>query len=231
MIRKTLLISGLATTALTATPGFAQDIETMPLADFDATEIEGAWSADQMQDADVFGEDGEHVGYVQNIILGTDDSVERLVVETDNWLDIGDRVISVPWDNVELTPDSEGIRAPLDESEMDNFSIFGDDESTDTGPRAYRAEEILGETVNTEGEVGYGYVTDLIFNEAGDLESVLVSVDVGFAGADYGDGYYAYPYYGYDAGYDPYEAGYTLPYSEDEVRSYEPTELDLDKNI
>ena len=80
--------------ATTALPALAQEIT--PLTDYDPTQIEDAWSADQMRDADVYGEDGDLIGTVQNVIVNADKMVERVVIETDNWLDIGDRVLSVP---------------------------------------------------------------------------------------------------------------------------------------
>ena len=206
--------------ATTALPVIAQEIT--PLTDYDATQIEGAWSADQMRDADVYGEDGEIIGYVRNIVVGSEDTVERILIETDNWLDLGDRMISVPWENVDLTPGTEGISAMLDEDEMDDFSLFADDEVADLESDAYRSSALLDSYVNLEGGVGYGYVTDLIFSQDGTLSSVLITPDASFGDDDYTGGFYAYPYYSDSTFGDPLEGVYTLPYTEDDVLDYTP---------
>ncbi len=206
--------------ATTALPAMAQEIT--PLTDYDPTQIEGQWSADQMRDATVYGQDSNEIGYVKNIIVGSDRTVERVVIETDNWLDIGDRVISVPWDNIDLTPQTDGVSASIDESDMNDFSLFGDDETANVDGDAYRASALLDSYVNLDGGVGYGYVTDLIFDQDGMLSSVLVSPDASFGDSDYAGGYYAYPYYDDSTYYDPIEGVYTLPYTQDEVLGYTP---------
>lgn len=217
----TTLLTGATALGLAGT-ALAQESEVTPLTDWDATQIEGAWSAERMTEADVYGEDGDLVGHVQGLIVGADNMVERVVMETDNWFDIADRTISVPWDNIELTPQSEGISVPLDEDEMNDFSLFGDDESANVSEKAFRASDILDEYVTLEDGTGYGYVTDLVFSKGGELSSVVVSPDAGFGGADYAGGSYAYPYYGYDYGYDPLATGWTLPYAESDVLDYQP---------
>ena len=206
--------------ATAALPALAQEIT--PLNDYDPTRIEGAWSADQMRDADVYGEDGDLIGTVQNVIVNSDKMVERVAIETDNWLDIGDRVVSVPWDNVDLTSETAGISVSIDESNMNNFSLFGDDETANVEGEAFRASALLDSYVNLESALGYGYVSDLIFARDGTLSSVLVSPDAGFGEGDYAGGVYAYPYYDDSTYYDPVAGIYTLPYTQDEVLGYAP---------
>ncbi len=203
--------------ATTALPAMAQEIT--PLTDYDPTQIEGAWSADNMRDADVLGEDGDTVGYVQNLVLSSDGSVSHVVIETDNWFDLADRAIAVPWENVDLTPEEEGIMVPMDEDEMNDFTLFADDMTMATEGENYRASDVLDDYVTLDDGTGYGYVTDLIFDQGGALQSVVVSPDVGFGGAD---GLYAYPYYGTEFGYEPYGYDYNLRYDEGAVTEYQP---------
>lgn len=220
-MRKLTLLSTLAGTAIfVAMPVAAQEIT--PLTDYDATQIEGAWSVDNMLAADVYGEDGDLVGHVKNVILSSDNNVTHVVIETDNWFDLGDRAIAVPWDNIDLTPGTEGISAPLDEDEMNDFSLFADDQTNATDGSNFRASDVLDDYVSLQDGTEYGYISDLLFTQDGTLSSVLVTPDVGFGGADYTGGIYAYPYYGADYGYDPLTNGYSLPYTQDDVMNYGP---------
>ncbi len=216
-----LATTSAAALALGTLPVMAQNAtEITPLTDYDATQIEGAWSADNMRVADVMGEDGDTVGYVQNLVMTPEGNVSHVIVETDNWFDLADRAIAVPWENVDLTPGEEGIMVPLDENEMNDFTLFADDSTMATEGENYRASDVLDDYVTLNDGTGYGYVTDIIFDQGGALQSVVVSLDVSYGNV--ADGLYAYPYYGPEMGYVPYGYDYNLRYDEDAVTDYQP---------
>lgn len=208
-------------TAETATAG--RQGAVMPLAQFDQRQFQNSWTAENMLGSDVYGEDGSLVGEVANIIIGPNGTIDRLVVSTDNFLGIGDRMVSVPQNNVTLTPGEAGIRTRLDEDQMDDFSLFAEEEVR-TGPRAFRVSDLMGDYVRLQNGRDYGYVTDVVFGRDGNLQAVLVQPDITFDQAGYAGGAYAYPFYGYDYGFEPLEQTYDLPYDETEVAEYEPIE-------
>ena len=130
----------------------------------------------------------------------------------------------VPWERIELT-DGGRIVAAIAEENLPGFELFGD--GPVAGPRAFRADELIGAHVRLEDEKDYGYVADLIFNREGEITAVVVSPSYGYGERDgYASGYYAYPYYGYghDYGFVPGGAYYDLPYSTDEVAALRPFE-------
>ena len=82
----------------------------------------------------------------------------------------------------------------------------------------------MGDYVRLQNGRDYGYVTDVVFGRDGNLQAVLVQPDITFDQAGYAGGAYAYPFYGYDYGFEPLEQTYDLPYDETEVAEYEPIE-------
>jgi hypothetical protein len=81
----------------------------------------------------------------------------------------------------------------------------------------------MGDYVRLEDGVNYGIVDDLIFDDGGKLKSIVVNPSVGYGVG----GYYAYPWYGYDYGFDPGQDFYDLPYGRDDVAAYEPFDSDV----
>jgi PRC-barrel domain len=217
-----------AGTALTA-PTLAQeaasvrdDAKIVKLSDFDASQYQDGWLADEMLDSTVYGRNADEVGTVQSIIINKEGQVERLIVEVGGFLEIGDKVIAVPWSEVDVTPGEAGVMADINAENIESFSLFNDRESVETGPRSFRASGLIGDYARLKNGDDYGYVRDLLFDRQGKLQSIITEPDIGYAEA----GYYAYPYYGYgyDYGYD-FDPGldyYGLPYGADEAGEYEP---------
>ena len=195
------------------------------------------WRAGQLIGANVIGQSGEEIGNVENIMIGPDGKVLSIIAEIGGFLDIGDTHVNVPWNEVRFTSGTESVKVPLTEENLDQYSLFGDEEQLGrgaasrihrlddpaTGPRVWRATELTGDYVRLQGGEAYGYVDDLIFNRDGTLRAVSVTRDVGYGEA----GPYAYPYYGYGYGaFDPGLDYYGLPYAEGEVAEVEPFEYE-----
>ena len=196
---------------------------------------EDSWTAGQVLDAPVYGPTGEEIGDVENIMVGTNGLVESLILEIGGFLDIGDTHLRVPWSEVNAQLGGEGaprIEVPvtqetiedLAEGEYDlfggvagEFTVVGDDEAST--PRAWRVTELIDDYAVLEGGARYGWVEDLLFDQAGRLKAVVVD-------AAYGPAYgpYAYPFFGYGYGFDPGYPYYALPYEEEEVAQLEPLE-------
>lgn len=168
----------------------------------------------------VIGGDGNEIGEVSNIIVGTDGTIEALIVESGGFLDIGDTHFRVSWQQVEVAPALDSVQVPVTEENIDQFTLFetrGAEEGPEATPRAWRATELIGDYVYLEGEVAYGYVEDLVFSDQGRLLSVVVEPDVTYGVA----GPYALPYYGYGYGFDPGLDTYTLPYTTEDIAALE----------
>jgi sporulation protein YlmC with PRC-barrel domain len=191
------------------------------------------WRAEDLIGADVQGKAGNAIGNVENIMIGPDGKALSIIAEIGGFLDIGDTHINVPWDQVQLTSGQTSVKVPLAEDNIDQFSLFGTQgrfnrqeaasmqqvSDATTGPRVWRATELIGDYVNLKSGAGYGYVDDLIFDRNGTLKAVVVTRDVGSGPA----GPFAYPFYGYDyGGFNPGFDNYTLPYEENEVGAVEP---------
>lgn len=182
------------------------------------------WSAQALLETKVIGEDGEEVGEVENIVVSPDGKVQKIIVEAGGFLDIGDTHLSVAWDQAEVGSGLESVTVPIDEENVDDFSLFNNDDEVSTGPRAWRVTELIDDYVALQGGVDYGYVDDLIFNQEGQLQAVVVTPDIAYGAS----GYYAYPYasyggYEYDPGLDVYE----LPYTRDQVMGLEPFDYEV----
>jgi sporulation protein YlmC with PRC-barrel domain len=218
MIARTMTLSVAAVALAVATspisPSLAADVVDLEM--WNAEDLHDGWRASSMTDVAVYGEDGEDIGEVANIIVGPDDQVQSIIVEAGGLFDIGDTHFRVPWDQVDLTPGAEGVQVPVNEDNVDDFDLFGDEPGA--GPRSWRVSEVMGDYVRLEDGVNYGIVDDLIFDDGGKLKSIVVNPSVGYGVG----GYYAYPWYGYDYGFDPGQDFYDLPYGRDDVAAYEP---------
>jgi len=181
-------------------------------------EYDDAWTADQLFGTPVHGADNKDIGEVENIVVGADGKIEKIIVEAGGFVDIGDVHLAVPWNQVEVGKGLEMVKTRLKEENVENFSLFDGDEEVQTGPRAWRATELLYDYVSLEDYRGYGIVHDLVFAKNGEVEAVLVSPDVGYGAG----GPYAYPYYGYERGFEPGADTYRLPHTRDEIAKLGP---------
>jgi sporulation protein YlmC with PRC-barrel domain len=218
-----LAASALATPAASAADGttavLRDDAPIVPLSAVDFDRLKGgAWFADELRGARVFGSGGDQIGTVRSIIIDPDGRVRRLVVEAGGPLDIGDNVLAIPWSAIDLTPGEAGVVATnLDADAVDNFSLFEDWEPARRGLRAFRAAEVQGDLVYLRNGEGYGMVRDLMFDRGGQLQAIVVAPDAAYDAT----GFFAYPYRGGTA-FDPGSDRYNLPYAPDEVGGYGP---------
>ncbi len=243
----TRILGGLAAATALTLPATAQTLTTenvIALDDWNYDELyANGLSVDQMlDDADVFGPTGEEIGTVENVLIGTDGRVLSIIAQVGGFWDIGDTHINVPWDQVQVTS-REAVAIPVTEDTVEDYSLYADDlvtaaeatgavEEVDddlaTGPRVWRATELIGdyarlrEDEGVGGYANYGYVNDIIIRD-GEVAAVIVEPDVGWAGAR---GPYAYPYYGYGVGWQPGTAYYDLPYGRGDVENMEAFDYD-----
>lgn len=140
---------------------------------------DSGWTAEQLFDQTVYGETGEEAGDVENLIVGTDGKIQSVIVESGGLLNIGDTHCRVPWNKVKLTPDLEGITVPVTGENVEQYSAF-DEDVDETDQRAFRATELIGDYVSLADYRAYGTVQDLVFDQQGEIQAVVVYPDVGY---------------------------------------------------
>ena len=201
--------------------GAAQAQETISMEEWNSMEMRPGWSAEQMINVPVRSSDGEEIGEIENIIVGPEGDVQSIVLEVGGIIfDIGDTHLAVPWDQVEVSGGQgpiEYVTVPVTEDNYDQFDLSWSAGDVNTGPREFRVTEMIGDYATLGGETGAGYVNDVIFDEDGKLQAVVVNQSGAMGG-----GYRAYPYTGYDNGFDPGLNTYDMPYTEDEVGGMQP---------
>src|SRR3546814_635598 len=144
---------------------------------------------------------GEDIGEVENLVVGSDTKIRKLIFSTGGIWDIGDKHLAVAWNQVTVSPDGEHVTVPVTEETVEQYGLFDDEpERASVKHRDWRATELIGDYVRLENDVDYGYVQDIVFNDAGKLQAVVVEPDVGY-GNDRGP--YASPFYGSGSGWDP----------------------------
>ncbi|MAM00043.1 MAG: hypothetical protein CL583_16505 [Alteromonadaceae bacterium] len=190
---------------------------------YEALYDKGGIQADELMDTEVFGSDGEEIGSVENVIIGNDNKIVAIIAQVGGVWDIGDTHVAVPWKEVKMTDD--GVRIPVTEDNADDYGIFKNEyvtksleqttkveDDVDTGYRSWKLTNLLDDYATLTGGTGYGYVDNVIFSKDGKIEAVIVE-----SASTYGAGTYAYPFYGYDYGWNPGYDAYELPYEENEV--------------
>ena len=224
------------TTAVGVEGGYLEGLEIVNLTawQYDPLYTEG-WRADWLLDNDVLGPTGEEIGEVEDLIIGPDGRILSLVAEVGGFWDIGDTHVNIPWQEVVLGANFEYAQIPVSEETAEDYGMYvgrltptvaATDmvqvDDVETGWRAWRARELIGDYAYLQDLADYGYVTDLVFDRAGELQAVVVEPDVGY-------GVYeevAYPYYGYEYGWEPGYEYYELPYTEEEAAELEPFEYE-----
>lgn len=215
----TTLALTVATVALQAnaqqTP--SQEESVKPLGDWNYEEIyqTGGIKADNLLDAEVFGENEDEIGSVENVLVTQDNKIAAIIAQVGGFWDIGDTHVLVPWDEVELHED--GVRVPVTEDNADEYGLFDAEEyitqrdlrrtqqvedDVDAGIGIWKLTDLLDDYATVGDGIGYGYIDNILFSREGEVQAVIVETDSGF-----GAGTYAYPFYGYGYGWNPGHTG------------------------
>ena len=192
------------------------------------------WSVKKLIGKKVKSAKGEDVAEVDNIVFGPDGKVQQLIVSTFGVLGFGEKNLAVNWSDVTVGPNYEYVTTPITAESVKKYGLFDGiaKSSGPIAPRDWRSSELIGSYVNLKSNVHYAYVRDLIVSKEGQLQALIVSPDVGYhhdAGG-YADGYYAYPFYGYQhgygyghhAGWNPGDPSYNLPYTKADIADLLP---------
>lgn len=181
----------------------------------------GAFLAENLVGAPVYGPKEEEIGVVENLVVDRDDKLVGLIAEVGGFWDMGDTHVAVPWEETSFHRD--GVQTPLREENIGTYDLYGDlsfitkdelqrpvqvSDDVATGPRTWKITSLLDDYASTQNGIGYGYVDDVVFSAEAEVEAVLVQV----RGASY-----AYPFWGYQRGWHPGYNTYVIPFEESQV--------------
>lgn len=181
----------------------------------------GAFLAEDLVGAPVYGPEGEEIGVVENLMVDRDEKLVGMIAEVGGFWDMGDTHVAVPWSQTSFYRD--GVQTPLREDNLDTYDLYGDlsfitkeelqrpvqvTDDVATGPRTWKITSLLDDYASTPNGIGYGYVDDVIFSSEAEVQAVLIQV----RGASY-----AYPFWGYQRGWHPGYNTYVIPFEEGQV--------------
>ena len=86
-----------------------------------------------MIDADVRNHEGEHVGEIQNVLMGTDAQISAIVLEVGGFLGIGEKSVALAATRFAIERDEEGGFV---------FVVDADDDELDDAPEFLTVEEV-----------------------------------------------------------------------------------------
>lgn len=232
-IKRNFCVTTLAITATAAAfQAHAQEEMVSPLSDWNYDEIyeKGGIRADSLMDAEVFGDNEDEIGSVENVLITQDNKIAAIIAQVGGLWDIGDTHVLVPWEDVEIHED--GVKVPVTEDNADDYGLFASDEyiteqdlsqtqqvddDIEAGAGVWKLTDLLNDYATVGEGAGYGYINNILFSREGEVQAVIVQSD-----SAYGAGSYAYPFYGYGYGWTPGNTAYYLQYGEDEVGDVEP---------
>ncbi|MEX6506994.1 PRC-barrel domain-containing protein [Jiella sp. M17.18] len=173
--------------------------------------------------SEAHGPNGNVVGDVENIVIGPNGQIQRLIIASGGFLDIGDTNYGVPWNQVKVPSGRfDWVDVPVTQQNLSKYPTYPEVvEKVTSQNRNWQPRELIGDVVNLKGAANYGYVSDIIFNRSGKVESVVVNPSYGaVAGTRNGaaGGYYAMPFYGYGyGGWTPGATAYNAPYTRGQI--------------
>ena len=218
-MRQTHLSIALATCL--ATTATAQIAPSYP--DFEpGAELKDGYSAEELRDAEIFGKDGNRIADVEDVVIGPDGKIARLVVVANEGLfGTGGRRLAVDWKDVEVSQrdgyDIERITVETTEGNVEQSGIFKDGKKAlRGGPNEWRATELIGDDVDLEGSTDDGYISDVMFTKDAEVRAVAATTALEDSVLS------IYAPYSDDEGWEPGDDFYVVPYSEKELRELLP---------
>jgi hypothetical protein len=138
--------------ALAATPLAAGSAATgkIDITTWNQADLYDGWTGQQLFDTEVRGSETDELGEIENLVISADGKVTKVIVEAGGLLDIGDTHFAVPWEQVEFGPGPDSVQIPVEEDNVSEFSLFEGDEEVVTGPRAWRASELINDYVTLQ---------------------------------------------------------------------------------
>ncbi len=82
-------------------------------------EMISAMTADDLEDAPVYGADDEKVGEIDELLISDDGKIERVVINVGGFLGLGEKPVAVTFDELQILKDEDGddVRIYIDSTE------------------------------------------------------------------------------------------------------------------
>jgi sporulation protein YlmC with PRC-barrel domain len=203
----------------TATPVAAE--QSAQSQQFARTVYDG-YRASRLLGSAVFSLRGEYLGVVRNMILADDGQIVSLLVEGFRTKDEPEFISRIPFKRV-LRPLHEGaLVADFADLRSREYGLFVDPSQAQAEPHEFSISKIIGDYARLQAGQGYGYVSDLVFDNSGKLAAVVISRE-----ASAGGGTYAFPYPGETGRWSPKLSYYGLPYVTADQASKAGLRLDM----
>jgi sporulation protein YlmC with PRC-barrel domain len=209
--------------ALAAPAVFAQPLGTDYPSYEPSAAVKNGYTAEDIMDADIRGSDGKKIGEVEDVIIGPDNKLRRVIVSVnEGWFGTGGRTLAVAWNDLKVgerdDDEIEYFTAPVTKQNVEEYGLFKDKQkAVKGGKREWRASELLGDYISLKDVDDYGVVNDLMFDRQGQLRGVAAAPDIDSPVLQF----YA-PYSGGDKGWDPGDEYYEIPYSRSELEKLLP---------
>jgi hypothetical protein len=208
-----------------ATPS-ANKAETppTPLADWSYERVYEGWFADGVLGQPIHGPHGDEIGSVKNLLLNPRGEIVALIAEVGGFLEIADTHVTIPWHAIERRDGR--VYSPITVETAENYAMFAEEYFTsedvghfqgvndffETGPYIWKASALLDDYVVLEGGEPFGYVTDLVFDDDGQLLAVIAAESRGRLDTR---GVYAFPWNG--RGFRPAFDHFTLRHTAEDI--------------
>ncbi|MEY8841261.1 PRC-barrel domain-containing protein [Cribrihabitans sp. XS_ASV171] len=193
-----------------------QDATWIDITSWNDDAVYDGWSAQSLLGEDAYNATGDELGEVEDLIVGPDGMIRRVVIEGGGFLDIGDTHAAIPWDEVQRNAASS-VSVPLQGEDLDDYTRYPNVDDMRTEAENFRVREVIGDFVTAEG-TGYGSIDDVVFDDSGQMTALVVRPNPSYG---YRGRWVAMPY---SAGtYDPRAAYTEVPYSSvqlDELRPF-----------
>ncbi|WP_158668250.1 PRC-barrel domain-containing protein [Bradyrhizobium guangdongense] len=193
-----------AVRAETATPVATEQSAQSPQF---ANTVYSGYRASRLLGSAVFSLKGEYMGAVRNVVMADDGQIMSLLVEGFRTKDEPEFISRIPFKRV-LRPLHEGaIVAEFSDLRSREYGLFVDPGQAQDEPHEFSISKVIGDYARLQAGQGYGYVSDLVFDNGGKLAAVVISRE-----ASAGGGTYAFPYPGQTGRWSPKLSYYGLPY-------------------
>jgi sporulation protein YlmC with PRC-barrel domain len=188
--------------------------EDIDLADWDYEELRTGWSVERLTNvAEVIDQNGENIGTVEDLIMGPDGKIRRLVIEAEGGLfNLGATQFTYPFDQATFDGPDRVVVA-LEEDHLEDYSPFADEDAP-AQRRNWRVSELIRDYVYLEDGYRFGWINDAIIGTDGTVKAVVVHPDVRVTRAPRP---VALPFLPDEGRFDPALYYYQLPFSADAV--------------
>lgn len=182
------------------------------------------WRASQLLGGSVFSLKGEYLGETRNVVLDDSGQIRFVVVEGAGTRANPEFMFRIPWARIMRPLHARALIADFSDFQSRQYGLFFDPDHQEPGPTDFPISKVIGDYARLQAGQGFGYVSDLVFNQNGRLLAILVLRD-----SSAGGGTYAFPYPGKTGKWSPNVSYYGLPYVTEEQATQAAVRVDLNR--